>query len=160
MSKISKERWIDIDGFSKYQASDLGNIRTKLTNRIHSSSRAVNGYIIVDLKADGETKFKSQYTHRLVGIAFYGLPKGKEINHKDGNRSNNKPNNLEWITHRENLIHKHEVLNNHTGICLDMLRLFQQGTTYKELAQIYNRSEGTVANRLVKARNYLKKCVA
>lgn len=52
-----------------------------------------------------------QYVHRLVYETFVGdIPKGLEINHKDGNRSNNNVDNLEVLTHRENIEHSYKVL--------------------------------------------------
>lgn len=44
--------------------------------------------------------------HRLVAIAFIDNPENKEmVNHKDGNRLNNKKSNLEWNTNSENQLH-------------------------------------------------------
>lgn len=46
--------------------------------------------------------------HQLVAGAFLGAcPEGLEINHIDGNQLNNRMENLEYITHRENILHAH-----------------------------------------------------
>lgn len=44
--------------------------------------------------------------HRLVCMAFHGLPNGKmDVNHKNKDKTDNRPENLEWISHRENVLH-------------------------------------------------------
>jgi hypothetical protein len=50
--------------------------------------------------------------HRLVALAFYGKPRNSKmvVNHKDGNKANNTPDNLEWVTSSENELHSHRVL--------------------------------------------------
>jgi hypothetical protein len=44
--------------------------------------------------------------HRLLALKFIPNPEGKaQVNHKDGNKLNNSLDNLEWVTHQENLYH-------------------------------------------------------
>lgn len=63
-----------------------------------------NGYRIIRLKTiNGPKMFR---VHRLVALAY--LPNEmmlKEVNHKDGNKTNNHVNNLEWINHQANIYH-------------------------------------------------------
>lgn len=52
---------------------------------------------------------KSYLVHRLVAVCFIENPLNKEqVNHKDGNKLNNKVSNLEWVTSSENMIHGFE----------------------------------------------------
>ena len=63
-----------------------------------------DGYLTVKLSRDGEDRRKG--VHVLVSRAFVdGYIEGMEVNHKDYNRSNNTFNNLEWVTHEENIKH-------------------------------------------------------
>jgi hypothetical protein len=62
------------------------------------------GYLAIQCKIAGERL--DLYVHRLVAEAFLcASPLKKEVNHRDGNKTNNHVSNLEWVTHSEN--HKH-----------------------------------------------------
>lgn len=55
--------------------------------------------------------------HRLVAMAFIKNPNNKsEVNHKNGIRNDNRAENLEWTTHRDNVIHSYNVLKRLTRI--------------------------------------------
>ena len=103
-----QEIWKDIPGYiGLYQASNLGNIRSyhrSKQGKILSQRLRKDGYCDCKLTMNGKsTRF---LVHRLVAQAF--IPNSKnllEINHKDFNRSNNKPENLEWSSRKENQEH-------------------------------------------------------
>lgn len=86
-----------------YYVSNTGEIFRKL-----SPYRDSNGYMIF------KDKYKKHHLiHRLVAKLF--LPYTSEcdtleINHKDGNRANNNVDNLEWVTHSENIRYSYENL--------------------------------------------------
>lgn len=100
-----KEQWKDIVGFSKYEVSNLGQIRNKKTGRILKQAHQNTGYTIVSLRRDGRTI--SHSVHRLVMEAFEPRPDADkyDVNHKDWDKTNNHLDNLEWTTRQENLIH-------------------------------------------------------
>ena len=53
-----------------------------------------------------DKRFKRKYVHRLVAHAYCANPRqAPEVNHIDGDKTNNLPTNLEWVTKSEN--HKH-----------------------------------------------------
>lgn len=120
------ERWKDIDGYEGfYQVSTFGNVRSiARTIRCDSSRWGVgrnitiksrnlllatkdNGYLIATLSIHG--KHRSHYVHRLVANAFIENPENKgEVNHMDGNKKNNRQDNLEWNTRLQNTTHAYE----------------------------------------------------
>lgn len=95
---------------NKYQISNTGKVRNKKTGLILKPKYNHKGYQYVNLSV---SKYKSikWYIHRLVGFHFIPNPENKpQINHIDGNPSNNVAENLEWVTNEEN--QRHAVLNN------------------------------------------------
>lgn len=102
------EIWKDIIGFeNEYEVSNLGNVRRKIQNL--KSSISPHGYKTLSLSKNGKTITK--LVHRLVAEAFIENHENKEIiNHKDCNKTNNVLENLEWVTHEENM--QHAVSNN------------------------------------------------
>lgn len=66
-----------------------------------------NGYKMVNLPH--QKGFRCQRIHVLICTAFHGnRPKGNECSHLDGNRQNNKPENLKWETPSENKLRKNQ----------------------------------------------------
>ena len=64
-----------------------------------------NGYRITNLCKDG--RYTKKLVHRLVWEAFHGeIPARLEINHKDLDKTNNRLDNLDLVTHQDNLIHR------------------------------------------------------
>lgn len=105
------ENWKGIMDFPDYEVSDLGRIRVKETGVIVKQHENNYGYNTVVLYANGEGRNKG--VHRIVASAFIRLPsEGEQVNHKDGNKTNNSLKNLEWVTQAENLRHSREVLGN------------------------------------------------
>ena len=102
-----KDILLNIPGYSGYQASNFGYIYSKKSNRVLKSHFNEKGYLRVCLYVDG--KPTTQKVHRLVALAFLENPKNyKEVNHKDGNKTNNCVENLEWCTHLENMRHAYQ----------------------------------------------------
>jgi hypothetical protein len=96
------EIWKDIDGYKGiYQVSNFGNVKNK---SMVLSLRTNRGYKYITLYKDGKTTSKA--VHRLVAISFIPNKKNKsEVNHKDGDKQNNRIDNLEWCTPSENSKH-------------------------------------------------------
>lgn len=91
-----------------YEASNDGRVRT-VSNK--SGVRVIRGELKPSLAGAGYPlvhlgRHKGQYVHRLVMRAFVGpCPKGQEVNHKDGIKTNNRLDNLEYVTPSENRQH-------------------------------------------------------
>ena len=110
------EIWKDIQGYEGlYQVSNIGNIksldRTVGENRTPYLKKGrilkawkYNGYLCVNLCGEGKNvKLK---VHRIVAETFIDNPKNKkEVNHINGNKTDNRVENLEWCSHKENIQH-------------------------------------------------------
>jgi len=69
------------------------------------------GYLQTLITFNDNTR-KMLKIHRLVAQCYIPNPENKsDVNHKDGNKANNHVNNLEWVTHKENIQHSFRVLN-------------------------------------------------
>lgn len=69
-----------------------------------------NGYLRLSLCKDGRREMVS--VHRVVCRAFHGeAPDGMHVNHKNGIKTDNRAENLEWVTPSENVLHSYAVLN-------------------------------------------------
>lgn len=99
------ERWKKISGFESYEVSDLGRIRNAEKLNILKPHKQNRGYFRVQLSHGG--KRIAKLVHRLVALEFVGpCEKGKQCAHLDGNRTNNRADNLAWVTQSENDMHK------------------------------------------------------
>lgn len=110
---MEQEIWRDIKGYEgKYQVSNLGNVRSLMYHNAKGIKRISllkpatdgKGYLRCALSKNNIlTTFK---VHRLVAQAFIPNPNNyPQINHIDGNKKNNKVDNLEWCTNSINQIH-------------------------------------------------------
>jgi hypothetical protein len=110
-----KEIWKDIKNFEGvYQISNLGRFK-----RIKPASGAKVGHILKPGKhplgyqtiiLSNHSKLKRFMVHKLVCETFNGPALGREPNHKNGIKTDNKVKNLEWVTHKENMHHARFVL--------------------------------------------------
>lgn len=93
--------WKIIEKFPNYSVSNFGRIKSLKKNKIISQRLNRDGYCV--LKLSNDFCQKSFSVHRLVAIAFIPNTENKEtVNHKNGNRSDNSSENLEWNTRQEN----------------------------------------------------------
>ena len=104
------EIWKDIPEYEGlYQVSNLGNIYSLISSKKIKSVDRGNGYFMVGLSKN--KKKTCLQVHRIVLTAFCPNVFDKpEVNHIDGNPSNNKLSNLEWCNRKENVWHSIHVL--------------------------------------------------
>jgi hypothetical protein len=119
-----KELWLPIPEYEdSYEVSSYGRVRTLgriirvpsknggyfnryLNGRIRIPG-CTRGYYFIPMSRNG--KAKNQSVHRLVAKAFLPNPTGKrEVNHKNGNKLDNRVENLQWVTPKENGEHASE----------------------------------------------------
>ena len=113
------------------------------------------GYHSVSLKVGG--KFHPYRVNRLVALAFIPNPDNKpEVNHINGNKTDNRIENLEWVTSRENQLHATQVLGKCVGEnhgmakitdndVREICKLFVEGYQNKKISEMLGVEVGTVA---------------
>ena len=113
----AQEKWAPAPGLPQVEVSCLGRVRRhpyvrhrkngvpmSVPAHIYSAAPDAQGYPSVTIQR-GDLR-KTIYVHRLVAGAFVPNPEGKpEVNHIDGDKSNNHVSNLEWCTRQENIEH-------------------------------------------------------
>jgi len=113
-NNLENEEWREIDtnkilneeniSDKKYYVSNLGRFKNSYGTIMENYKINENGYIRIYI-------YKQTFAlHRLVALTFLENPENKEtVNHKDGNKLNNKLDNLEFVTNKEQQIHKFEI---------------------------------------------------
>lgn len=109
------EIWRDIPGYEGlYQVSNLGNVLSVRSGGLLRPCRNGCGYRKVTLFRPDRKK--QHAIHRLVAAAFIPNPESKpHINHINGDKTDNRSENLEWATENENMLHCRRVLNTWCG---------------------------------------------
>ena len=93
--------WKKIKNYNNYSVNENGEVRNDISGKIKSAYFCKgNGYYYVDLWENN--KIKKIPLHRIIAEAFIPNPENKPtIDHADGNRQNNRIDNLRWATYSE-----------------------------------------------------------
>jgi len=150
----------DIIGFDgKYTITENGEVfsykyKKKRKLKPQSASQSKKGYFQVRLYSENDRRDKKgnkigklHYIHRMVWENFRGeIPEGKEMDHIDGDTSNNNINNLQLITRRRNV---HKSLEERFGPSFRthrdaLIKDYEKLKTYKKVADKWNTSVNIV----------------
>lgn len=162
-----REIWKPIPGLAgKYQASNLGRIRSvklsgsRTQGKVLSSQQEHDGRYRVSIHCSNEAskwQLKRYLVHRLVMLAFRGdCPEGHEVNHKDGDHTNNVLSNLEYKSKRYNYDHaiQHKLTawgtknGNHklSAEAVTYIKESKDSISCKELGKTFGVSATTICN--------------
>lgn len=143
------ELWGEIIAFPAYEVSDRGRVRRKGKTRClkqNLNKSGGGGYFYVNLYRRGLPNGQKKTVHRLVAETFIPNPDNKpQVNHIDGNKHNNKVENLEWATSQENLLHARRVL--HRKMNAKRVQCIEDGKIYSsatEAARAYGADRRSV----------------
>ena len=103
-------QWEAVSGYSKYEVSRAGVVRNKKTKKALRPSIGSHGYHVVNLCLDGDRGVKQRVAliHRIVAQAFvHGYSAKLTVNHRNGIKTDNRIENLEWVSNSENVTHAH-----------------------------------------------------
>lgn len=93
-----------------HEISNLGNLRNISSKKLLKLRKGTTGYLETKIRNFKGKKFYHLKIHRLVALYFLPNPfMKKEVNHIDGNKLNNRVDNLEWVSHKENMIHASKI---------------------------------------------------
>lgn len=158
---LEEEIWKDLPYCGYYEVSNIGNVRSKSRLVKNSQGNSFktqkpksialtdngNGYKLFGTRFNG--KDKNFYIHRVVATLFIHNPLNlKEVNHKDGNKTNNHHSNLEWTDRTSNILHAVEigltpvrmVLNEETGIFYRNAKEAAESFNYKRKLRNFRRA--------------------
>jgi hypothetical protein len=102
------EEWRSFCEDARYKVSNLGRVRGP-SGKILAGYRDKDGYHCVGIHRRGW--YKAVKVHRAVALAFLDPPAPQHVvNHKNGIKDDNRAENLEWVTSKQNSVHSHRVL--------------------------------------------------
>lgn len=156
------EIWKTVVSNDNYEVSSFGNVKrviggkgARLGKQLKCSAKKV-GYPMATLTKDGIQHL--EYVHRLVAEAFFGKKEGFDVNHKNGIKSDNRVENLEWCSRKENIMHSCRTLGNNVKIPYEDVALIRSVVSSKkmlgkEVAAMYGVTSSAISRIMTGLRN-------
>jgi hypothetical protein len=138
--------WKIINGYPNYAVNKNGEIKSLRYNRILKSAKSDSGYTYVNLSNNKIIKTNS--VHKLV-MEHFGEEKHDDnliIDHIDGCKSNNKIENLQWLSIKSNT----EKFYNNFDKKIKIVELHKQNYSVKEICKLVEMSQHTVRQTILK----------
>lgn len=154
-----EEIWKEINDFPNYKVSNTGKISSNRSGKTIILKGGIDrgGYQIVVLSND--TGKHTKKVHRLVAICYLNNPENlPEVNHKDGVKTNNSVDNLEWCTSSYNKKHAYlnglvsnvGILNNNSKLTennvLEIRELLKNKISQSKISILFGVSRGTIGD--------------
>ena len=153
-----QELWQPIDGADGYEVSNLGRIRTqdRVTIRKNGSPLRTKGRLFpFRLNHNGYPVYSYKSTHKLIHVAvaraFIAPVEGKRfVNHIDGDKANNRVDNLEWADHSDNKLHALRTGLQPRKLSNDQIRCIKkrlsEGESQTSIAKSFGVSQATIGH--------------
>ena len=147
----SRIEWRTVIEYDRYEVNQFGDIRHKERKRVLTQRPNNGGYLYVNFNIEGHRK--NFAVHRIVANAFIPNPNNyPEVNHKDGDRTNNNVTNLEWVSSSQNKIHAYQKEENRASRGKQVEQYSLQGILLRtfisasEAARFIGCSVGAISN--------------
>lgn len=148
---MEQEIWKAIEKYPSYEVSNLGRIKSYKMSKEGRilQGKDSKGYIGIDFRVDGKTI--QDLVHRVVLSTFSPVERMENltVNHKNGNRTDNRLENLEWMTLSESISHARRTLGSGLGTkkvhIITMQREDKYFDTVTEAAEFMGVTKGTIS---------------
>jgi hypothetical protein len=137
-----------IEHYPNYEVNELGQIRNITTGHTMKGSDNGKGYRFVKLYNSNTPKGRQCLIHRVVMSTFKPIEEQMDVNHRDGDKSNNALYNLEWITKSDNTRNAHLTALFKNKLTIEQVKSIKEelktSKEYSKIAREYNVGHATI----------------